>query len=686
MSATTATRELRAYDCPTIRRSRSAIVALAILAVVLVFGVPLLTTQLVGATWYTKLFRGYPGPVTAMIATGLRAAVDVAGWVTIGALVSLMFLVGRSGPKRLVVDVEPEWRIARVSSLTWLVLAALLIGADAADANGASISQLLIPGGLAYLVQATYIPGAWIVVVLLITVAMIAIQFAQHWSGLLLPLGLSVIALLAPVVVGQVLVGPDHDYGSDAAIFQTVAAAAAFGSVIVLAIRVARGRLLRPVTLRRAWTLWAACWVVIAATDAVITWFKLAGPGGETNPTALLIALRAVTLVAAGAGLVTLWLRRRKISDRTIRHTLAVGILLAAAYAALTAAMTRVPPPVYFAPTSIEQLFFGYDLPDAPSLLVLALQWRPSIFFLVIAVAAVAVYIAALMRLHHRGDAWPAGRTLAWITGWIVVVIATSSGVGKYAGADFAVHMAAHMTLNMLAPVFLVLGGVVTLLLRATRPSGRRQAAGPHEWITAALQWSGMRVVFNPIRVFIAYVATYYVLYFTPLFETFIRYHWAHRLMDVEFLIVGYLFFALIIGVDRPPRPLPPIGKLGFTLAAMPFHAFFGVILMTAAVPIAANFYQTVGATWMGDLVATQYVGGGIAWAAGEIPLLIVILALGIQWARQDQREAKRKDRHMDAGLDDDFSAYNHMLQVLEDRSNGRTAVGATSERREERP
>ena len=41
--------------------------------------------------------------------------------------------------------------------------------------------------------------------------------------------------------------------------------------------------------------------------------------------------------------------------------------------------------------------------------------------------------------------------------------------------------------------------------------------------------------------------------------------------MNVHFLIVGYLYYSLIIGVDRPPRPLPHIGKLGYVLAAMAF-------------------------------------------------------------------------------------------------------------------
>ena len=54
--------------------------------------------------------------------------------------------------------------------------------------------------------------------------------------------------------------------------------------------------------------------------------------------------------------------------------------------------------------------------------------------------------------------------------------------------------------------------------------------------------------------------------------------------------------------------------------------------------------------------------------AAGELSLLIVIIALVTQWAKQDARLAKRTDRHLDSGTDDSFEAYNAMLTGLANR------------------
>jgi putative copper resistance protein D len=221
--------------------------------------------------------------------------------------------------------------------------------------------------------------------------------------------------------------------------------------------------------------------------------------------------------------------------------------------------------------------------------------------------------------------------------------------------------MALHMSLNMLGPLLLVLGGVMTLLLRATTAHPAGMPAGPHEWLNALLHSKVLRLTYNPLYVFVVFIGSYYALYFTPIFDYAMRYHWSHQLMNVHFLVIGYLFYGAVIGVDLPPRPLPYIGKLGLVLAAMPFHAFFGVAVMTSTDIIAKNFYGYLDEPWM-HLKADQYLGGGIAWSAGELPLIIVVIALVTQWARQDARVAKRTDRHLDAGTDTSFDAYNEML------------------------
>lgn len=67
---------------------------------------------------------------------------------------------------------------------------------------------------------------------------------------------------------------------------------------------------------------------------------------------------------------------------------------------------------------------------------------------------------------------------------------------------------------------------------------------------------------------------------------------------------------------------------------------------MSADTVIGEQFFRQLALPWVPDLLADQNLGGGIAWASGEIPLLVVLIALLVQWSRTDQRDATRRDRH----------------------------------------
>jgi putative copper resistance protein D len=136
--------------------------------------------------------------------------------------------------------------------------------------------------------------------------------------------------------------------------------------------------------------------------------------------------------------------------------------------------------------------------------------------------------------------------------------------------------------------------------------------------------------------------------------------------MTVHFLLTGYLFFWGIIGIDPGPRRLPFAGRLGLLFAVMPFHAFFGVATMTMTTTIGGDFYRNIQLPWLSSIIEDQNLGGAIAWGSSELPVIVVVVALIAQWARQDRRTARRADRHSQADYgDDDLDAYNAMLKEL---------------------
>jgi putative copper resistance protein D len=169
----------------------------------------------------------------------------------------------------------------------------------------------------------------------------------------------------------------------------------------------------------------------------------------------------------------------------------------------------------------------------------------------------------------------------------------------------------------------------------------------------------------------VLFIAGFYGLYFGGIFDAAAGSHAAHLAMNLHFLVSGYLFYWVVIGIDPTPRPIPPLAKLAMMFASLPLHAFFGVLLMGSDTVLAGTFYESLKLYWHTDLIGDQHLGGAIAWAAGEVPLVLVLIALLIQWRRSDQRDAKRLDRAADRDDDADLVAYNAMLAEMARRDAG---------------
>jgi putative copper resistance protein D len=254
---------------------------------------------------------------------------------------------------------------------------------------------------------------------------------------------------------------------------------------------------------------------------------------------------------------------------------------------------------------------------------------------------------------------------VSWLLGCALLLFATSSGLGRYMPAMFSAHMGAHMLLSMLVPILMVLGAPTTLALRALPTAGKGNPPGPREWLLAGLHSRFSRFFTHPVVATVMFVAGFYALYFGGIFDVAVSNHAAHVLMNLHFLLTGYLFYWAVIGVDPTPRVIPPLGKIGMVFASIPLHAFFGVLLMGMADVLGEQFYRSLQLPWHTDLLGDQKLGGSIAWAAGEIPLVMVLMALLIQWQRTDRRTATRLDRAAERDHDADLAAYNAMLAEL---------------------
>src|SRR5437763_2491800 len=172
-----------------------------------------------------------------------------------------------------------------------------------------------------------------------------------------------------------------------------------------------------------------------------------------------------------------------------------------------------------------------YDGPSALTWGRLVTAWEPRATVIAVLIVTAAVYLLAARRLRRRGDDWAVGRSLAFVVGGLgTIAWAVLGWMGVYDDTLFWVHMAQHMALSMVAPIFLALGAPVTLALRTLPPRPRRGLA-------AALHSRLARILINPLVGFALLFGTPFVLYFTGLYEATLRNDLLHEWMHVHFVL-----------------------------------------------------------------------------------------------------------------------------------------------------
>ena len=616
-----------------------------------------------------------PGPVTTYGLPFVRAAGEIAGVVAVGSFMFAAFLVPPQQSGVLDADGYRALRVGTVAVGAWTVCAALLVPLTVSDVTGQPLTSRLGPSDIWAVASLVDTAGAWRWTAFLAAIVTVASIPVLRWSATPLLFSGSLVTLIPLALTGHSSSGGSHDLATNSLLIHLIAAALWAGGLLALLVHALRGGGHAYLAARRFSVVALWCFVAMALSGVVNALVRIRPADLFDDGYGWLVIAKASALCALG---VVGWRQRRSgvaalqsdpdARGPLIRLALTEAVIFGLTFGvAVALSRTPPPPPPIFNP-SIPAIEIGYDFAGPPTVARVLFDWRFDLVFGTAAIVMALLYLVGVRRLRRRGDSWPTGRIVAWLLGCLVLLFATSSGVGRYMPAMFSMHMVAHMLLSMLTPVLLVLGAPVTLALRVLPTAGKGDPPGPREWLLAALHSRVSRFFTNPIVATVLFVAGFYGLYFGGIFDAAVGTHAAHLAMNLHFLLTGYLFYWVVIGVDPTPRPIPPLGKVAMVFASLPLHAFFGVVLMSTKSVLGESFYKSLQLYWHSDLLGDQRLGGGIAWAAGEIPLVVVMIALLVQWTRSDRRTAKRLDRAADRDDDADLAAYNAMLAELAKR------------------
>lgn len=657
---------------------RASVLPLLSVSVVIAAVVAVALVALTGGAGYVIAGLPDPGDFTRYGITVVRVIAEVSSVLCIGSLLLAAFLVPPQRSGVLAAEGYAALRTAGVAAWFWFASAVASVVFTAADGSGKPVTELLDPDTLITLVDAIEQPKAWLFTGAIALLLALGCRLVLSWGWTAALFFLSVGGLIPIAVTGHSASGGAHDIATNSLLYHLVGAALWVGGLVaLLTLGWRRGKHLS-LAARRFSRLALACWIVMAVSGVLNALVRVAPGELFTTDYGLLVLAKIVALLMLGV--FGHQQRKRGVRDLVdgaggaqLLRLASVEILIMFATIGIATALARTPPPQeVIAQPSNTELLIGYDLNGPPTLGALLFDWRFDLVFGTVAIALAMLYLLGVRRLRQRGDAWRTGRTVAWLAGCLLLLIATSSGIGRYAPAMFSVHMGSHMLLSMVIPVMFALGGPVTLALRALPVAGKTAPPGPREWLLAFVHSRVSRVLTQPVIALVLFVGSFYLLYFSGLFDAALKFHWAHLAMNAHFLLTGYLFYWPVIGVDPAPRKMPHLAKLGMMFASMPFHAFFGIVLMSMQTVMGEQFYQALKLPWVDDLLLDQRLGGGIAWASGELPVLLVLIALLVQWARADERDARRMDRRADSGGEVDLNAYNAMLKDLAEKGERR--------------
>jgi putative membrane protein len=232
--------------------------------------------------------------------------------------------------------------------------------------------------------------------------------------------------------------------------------------------------------------------------------------------------------------------------------------------------------------------------------------------------AALLAYAGAAARLRRRGDRWPPLRDLCWAAGVLALVRPVYAQHGT-----FVDHVAGHLLLASVAPVFLALAAPVTLALRTLPPTPRRR-------LTGLLRGPLPRVLGHPVTVILLNPVALAVLYLTPLYARTQHDPGLHLAVHAHMFAAGCLLAWYLVGVD-PMRHRPSArARLTVLFVVAGAHDVLAKVLYAQLRPLGGGTPDDLRAG-----AQLLYYGGD----AVEIALAVIVLGA---WYRRAGLRAAR--------------------------------------------
>jgi cytochrome c oxidase assembly factor CtaG len=205
--------------------------------------------------------------------------------------------------------------------------------------------------------------------------------------------------------------------------------------------------------------------------------------------------------------------------------------------------------------------------------------------------------------------------------------------------------MEQHMILLMIAPLLLLAGRPMILMLQVLHGTSRARLARVLSLFGRYLRAPVCIVVFSSVVLFTHLPAFY---------EATVRHPMLHELEHSSYLLAGLLLWWPVLDADpSPSRQLSGLGRLIYLLAAMPAMAALGAFMNRAATLLYPSYGPAAHHLGI-SAIADQQQAGAIMWVAGNMIVVAVGLWSVMAALLREERRQQARDAHqpMLANLD----------------------------------
>lgn len=222
-------------------------------------------------------------------------------------------------------------------------------------------------------------------------------------------------------------------------------------------------------------------------------------------------------------------------------------------------------------------------------------------------------YLALALRPRAGRTPWSGWRIVSFEAGTLLLIWVMVPRLLPFGEGDFRRHMLEHLLLGMLAPIGLVMGAPMTLVLRSV----------PARWgraISHLLQLRALQVIANPVTALVLNLGGMAALYFTPLYRAMMADPALHYAVHLHFVAAGCLYAWVVAGPDPAPhRPSVP-ARLVVLGVAVVVHSVLAQMLY-------AGLFVKVGAP-----IWQLQRGAELMYYGGDIAEMLLAVALVTTW------------------------------------------------------